>query len=102
MCTDARQTLFTKAFGELIAGIPLGFQDYEQRASVISRPLEKEPMPERDYFRLAGGKGWGLLKGNVFAETDGYPIQITFRSTLMRRLCEEMTKWKARPVKGHQ
>ena len=59
-------------------------------AAVISKLLEKGSLSQNDYITLAGREvGEKLLETNVFAfHFDSK--QVTFRSTLMKRYCEEV------------
>ena len=96
--TDVRRAMFADARGQLrVAEILSELRYHVQGAAVISALLEKGSISEEEYMALTGRQiGEKLLEANVFAfHFDS--SQITFQSTLIRRLCEETaSRWKAR------
>ena len=96
--TDVREEMLADGLTQLgIAGILPGSRYHKQGAAVISALLEKGSISVNDYMDLTGREiGDKLLEAkNVFA-FDFRSRQVTFQSTLMKRVCEETSEWKAR------
>jgi hypothetical protein len=85
-----RQKMFSCASSQLGSAEILPRLRYHKAGATIIRELfGKESISEDTYYGLVGiDIGHKLLETDIFAH-HFYPGKITFRSTMMRRFCEE-------------
>jgi hypothetical protein len=93
-----RRTLFFEAESRLqTAGILPKCHYHKDGAKIVRELLKKGPISKNTYYCLVGADtGDKLLEARVFA-TRVNSQEITFKSTLMKRFCEENSaRWEGK------
>ena len=85
-----RQTMFSDTKSQLKSAEILPDRRYHKdEAKIVGELLKKGSISDETYYRLIGrDTGNKLLETNVFA-VGYYSSEVTFKSTAMRRVCEE-------------